>query len=462
MSSPSKSRRRSSLSAAFDHFRNKCRRTRIDSLLSPPKLGSETSNDENDSLDSTSDSEGVPLTANSGDKSSGSGAEKEGRDEDKLEQAESTHSRCDSRLPEFSFDGCSLGTGFELGVEDSESTSPDEDKRLVSALADFTAEATEPEDFERYFALSPRGNNATVSEKSISPTGNTATAPESLQQEWTTQVQTEPQTQEQTLARSTYASLDEVVKETVLIEQHKDVLEEPQGAMARRRSAPPMETVDGVRLDARPLVRHSGTAAPPHSSLQLCDISGPGSSSLKTSGQADTKRQGVPYQPRPQLTSWFSSSSESSTEGIHLNFPSYRRRNSKKTDLSPPSTALRKKRHQTTHDTRPLLSSPPPFSNPPKPSDVTSAPKDNQADKSKAKPMEYSHTPPDMQPTASRGYTTLSSAPSISAFHHNLNTELFNAIESGDIKANRVGTKKEVRRFSGTRRSLQQGWEAIE
>lgn len=492
MSSPAKGRRRSSLSAAFDHFRNKCRKTRIDSLLSPPKLDSGTSNDEDESFKSASDSEGVPLTANSSDKDSGNEVAKDDQDEDTREQAESTTSRCDSRLPEFSFDVCSLSTGFELGAEDSESTSPDEDKRLVSALADFTAEATEPEDFERYFPLSRRINNGKVSEESISPTDDMATATASvnsmsrllhsddssstldfeigvplqitlarkdLRKEWRTQVQTEPQTQEQSLLQSTYASLDEVVKETVMIEQDKDGLQE-ESTTARARRATPIKTVDGVRLDARPLVRHSGTAAPPHSSLQLCNVSGPGSISSTTSGQGDTRRQGVLYQPRPQMTSWFSSSSESSTDGIQMSLPSYRRRSTKTSDLHPPSTTLRRKRHQTTHDTRPLLSSRPPFSPPSKPSDITSAPRDNQADNHKAKPMEYSHTPPSFKPQASRAYTTLSSASSISSFHTTLNSKLNTAISTGAIKANQVSGKERIRRLSGARKSLQQGWEA--
>ncbi|KAH0371905.1 hypothetical protein KCU65_g1629, partial [Aureobasidium melanogenum] len=481
MSSPSsKGRRRSSLSAAFDNFCNKCRRTRIDSLLSPPKLDSGPSNDEEESFNSPSDEEGVPLTTTSGDKSPGT------RDEDPHEQAESTHSRCDSRLPEIVFDDCSFSTGFEIGARDND-TSPDENNRLVSALADFTAEATEPEDFGRYFSLSRQGNDCQTANSNISPTETTATEPPSmhsmsrllqaddsastldfqigvplqrslaksnLQEEWTTQVQTEPQTQEQSLAQSTYASLDEVVKETVLIGKVKDASQEEEGMMRRGKATSLMKTVDGVRLDARPLVRHSGTAAPPHSSLQLCDVSEPSSF-----GSVDARRQGVVGQPRPQLTSWFSSSSESSTEGIQLSLPSYRRRNNKKTDPSPPATTLRRKRHQTTHDTRPLLSSPPPFSKPPKPSDITSAPRDTQADKPRNKPMEFSHTPP-LRPNSTSAYTTLPSASSISNFHFTLNAKLDAAISTGAIKAHQVGVKERVRRLSGARRSLQQGWEA--
>ncbi|KAG9852149.1 hypothetical protein KCU98_g3482, partial [Aureobasidium melanogenum] len=480
MSSPPKGRRRSSFSAAFDNFRNKCRRTRIDSLLSPPELDSGTSNDENDSFDSPSDEEGVPLTNKSSNKSPGS------KDEEHHEQAESTHSRCDSRLPEIIIDDCSFATGFEIGAQDSD-TSPDENNRLVSALADFTAEATEPEDLGRYFSLSRQGNDGQADNPKISPTEIEDTGPASvhstsrlrqsddsgstlefeigvplqrnlaktnLQQEWTTQVQTEPQTQEQSLAQSTYASLDGVVKETVLIGKNKDASQEEEGIMRRGKATSLMKTVDGVRLDARPLVRHSGISAPPHSKLQLCDASGPSSSEL-----ADT-RQGVVGQPRPQVTSWFSSSSESSTEGIQLNLPSYHRRSTKKKDSSPPSTTLRKKRHQTTIDTRPLLSSPPPFSNPPKPADITSAPRDDQTDKPRDKPMEYSHTPPTLRPKSSKAYTTLSSASSISSFHTTLNAKLNTAISTGAIKANQVGVKERVRRLSVTRRSLQQGWEA--
>ncbi|KAH0348350.1 hypothetical protein KCU81_g3211, partial [Aureobasidium melanogenum] len=482
MPSPSsKGRRRSSLSAAFDNFRNKCRRTRIDSLLSPPKLDSGASNDEEESFNSPSDEEGVLLTTNSGDKSPGT------RDGEHHEQAESTHSRCDSRLPEIVVDDCSFATGFGIGARDND-TSPDENNRLVSALADFTAEATEPEDFGRYFSLSRQSNDCQAADSNISPTETTTTelaslhsmsrllqsddsgstlefeigvplqrslARTNLQQEWTTQVQTEPQTQEQSLLQSTYALLDEVVHETVLIEKEKDAGQEEEGAMRRGKATSLMKTVDGVRLDARPLVRHSGTAAPPHSSLQLCNLSGPSSPGL-----VDTRRQGVVGQPRPQLTSWFSSSSESSTDGIHLSLPSSRRRHIKKTDLSPPSTMLRRKRHQTTHDTRPLLSSPPPFSEPPKHSDITSAPRGTQVDKSRNKQMEYSHTPPSPRPKSTSAYTTLSSASSISNFHFTLNAKLDAAISTGAIKAHQVGVKERVRRLSGARRSLQQGWKA--
>ncbi|KAH0013014.1 hypothetical protein KCU78_g9400, partial [Aureobasidium melanogenum] len=481
MSSSPKGRRRSSLSAAFGNFRNKCRRTRIDSLLSPPKLDSGASNDENDSFHSPSDEEGVPLTTNSSDKSPRI------KDEEHHEQAESTHSRCDSRLPEIIIDDCSFATGFEIGAQDSD-TSPDENNRLVSALADFTAEATEPEDFGRCFSLSRQGNDGQAAESNISSTETMVTGPKSvhsmsrllqsddsgstlefeigvplqrslakmnLQQEWTTQVQTEPQTQEQSLAQSTYASLDGVVKETVLIEKSKDEGQEERGIMKRGKATSLMKTVDGVRLDARPLVRHSGISAPPHSKLQLCDASRPSSSGL-----ADSRRQGVICQPRPQVTSWFPSSSESSSEGIKLNLSSYRCRSTKKTELSPPSAALSKKRHQTTHDTTPLLSYPPPFSNAPKPSDITSAPKENQTDKPRDKPMEYSHTPPTLKPKSSKAYTTLSSASSISSFHTTLNAKLNTAISTGVIKANQVGVKERVRRLSGARRSLQQGWEA--
>ncbi|KAG9520564.1 hypothetical protein KCV07_g4269, partial [Aureobasidium melanogenum] len=481
MSSPeSKGRRRSSLSAAFNNFCNKCRRTRIDSLLSPPKLDSGTSNDD-DSFNSPSDEEGVPLTTNSGDKSPGN------KDEEHHEEAESTRSRCDSRLPEIIIDDCSLTTGLEIGAQDTD-TSPDENNRLVSALADFTAEATEPEDVGRYFSLSRQGNDGQAADPSISPTETTATKPASvhsmsrllhsddsgstlefeigvplqrnlaktnLQQEWTTQVQTEPQTQEQSLAQSTYASLDGVVKETVLIGRKKDGGQEEEGTTRKGKATSLMKTVDGVRLDARPLGRHSGISAPPHSKLQLCDASGPGSS-----GPVDTKRLGVIGQPRPQVTSWFSSSSESSSEGIQLNLPSSRHRSTKKKDLSPPSTALRRKRHQTTIDTRPLLSSPPPVPDPPKPADITSAPRDTQADKPRDKPMEYSHTPPTLRPKSSTAYTTLSSASSISSFHTNLNAKLNTAISTGAIKANQVGVKERVSRLSVARRSLQQGWEA--
>ncbi|CAD0089708.1 unnamed protein product [Aureobasidium vineae] len=499
MTSP-KDRRRSSLSAAFDHFRNKCRKTRIDSLLSPPKLDSGTSNDEEESSYSSSDSEGVPLTAKSGNNSHGDGVTEQTKDEDD-NKTESTSRGCDSKLPDFNFEDCSFSTGFELGAEDSD-TSPDEDKRLLSALADFNAEeATEVEDFSRYFPLSHRqrhGHGKKAEEKQISPTGSMDTraadassltnllhsdnsgstldfevgvplqrtvARANLQQEWTTQIQTEPQTQEQSLARSTYASLDEVVRDTVLMKGTEAKKEEEPEGREREREVSVVRTVDGVRLDARPLIRHSGTAAPPHSSLQLHTITSNYENSLDSTDQWTSISRpvrevpGARNQSRPQLTSWFSSSSESSVEGIHLGLPSYRRRSAIEPHLSP-APAVGRKRHQTTLETRRSVSSHIPASHPSKPLNPTSVPRTSKPDKPKVKKIEYSHTPPSLtNPPAPKNYTTLSSASSISAFHSTLNAKLNTAISTGAIKANQVSVKERVRRLSGAR-SLQQGWEA--
>ncbi|KAI4726550.1 hypothetical protein E4T49_05719 [Aureobasidium sp. EXF-10728] len=498
MTSP-KGRRRSSLSAAFDHFRNKCRKTRIDSLLSPPKLDSETSNDEEESLGSPSDSEGVSLTANLRDQSPGH-LDAEGNKDEDDGKTESTSSRCDSRLPDFNFDDCSFSTGFELGAEDSD-TSPDEDTSLLSALADFDAEeATEVEDFSRYFALSRRqrrGQGKKAEEKQVSPTGSMDTgvadassltnlpysdnsgstldfevgvplqrtfARANLQQEWTTQIQTEPQTQEQSLAQSTYASLDEVVRDTVLMGRTEAKKEETEDSK-RERKASTMRTVDGVRLDARPLIRHSGTAAPPHSSLQLNTFTNNYENSLEGTdhwpsiSRPVTEVSGARNQPRPQLTSWFSSSSESSVEGIQLGIPSYRRRSTIKPHLSPPP-AIRRKRHQTTLEPRRPIPTQIPTSHPSNTSTITSAPKTDKHPYAQPNKIEYSHTPPSLtHPPAQKTYTSLSSASSISTFHSTLNAKLHTAISTGAIKATQIGVKERVRRLSGAK-SLQQGWEA--
>jgi hypothetical protein len=479
MSSPSKGRRRSSLSAAFDHFRNKCRRTRIDSLLSPPKLDSGTSNDEEEDF-SPSDPEGVPLAIGSSDQSPGPTEkidefkrEEEAKEEDK-------DSRCDSRLPKFIFDDDGFGD-LELGVGESTSPSPDEDERLLSALADFSAEATEPEDFGRYFSLARQRNTGKgPQEEQISPTESVSTgvanasvsagsmtrllhsdcsgstldfevgvplhrtaAKGNLRQEWTTQVQTEPQTQEQTLMQSTYASLDEVVKDTVLMKE-----DESQEESERAKDVPVMRTVDGVRLDAKPLIRHSGTSAPPHSSLQLHEEA---TAMLKTAPAP----QGQSLH-RPQLTSAFSSSSESSGDPIQLD---QRRRSTIKPYHPLPSPGVSTQRHQTTIDTRPRLPSYPPH-----PPSITSAPKDNIPG---PKAISYSHTPPLLSaaskltsgPSKTKSYTALSSPSSIWSFHNRLTAKLNTAISNGDVKATQIGVKERVRRLSGAK-GLQQGWEA--
>jgi hypothetical protein len=483
MSSPSKGRRRSSLSAAFDHFRNKCRRIRIDGLLSPPKVDSGTSNDEEEDF-SPDDSEGVPLTTGSSDQSPGP-AEK--RDEVKGEEEtkeEDKDSRCDSRLPKFIFDDDGFGD-LELGAGKSTSPSPDEDERLLSALADFSAEATEPEDFGRYFSLSRQRNTGKgPQEEQISPTESVSTGVANasvsagsmtrllhsdcsgstldfevgvplhrtagkghLRQEWTTQVQTEPQTQEQTLVQSTYASMDQVVENTVLMKES-----EGEEESEREKGVSVMRTVDGVRLDAEPLVRHTGTSAPPHSSLQLHEEA---TAMLKTAPAPAPAPQG-PSLHRPQLTSAFSSSSESSGDPIQLD---QRRRSTIKPYHPLPSPGASTKRHQTTIDTRPRLPSYPPH-----PPSIISAPKDNIPG---PKAISYSHTPPLLSaaskltsgPSKTKSYTALSSPSSIWSFHNRLTAKLNAAISNGDVKATQIGVKERVRRLSGAK-GLQQGWEA--
>ncbi|KAI4746053.1 hypothetical protein E4T50_03620 [Aureobasidium sp. EXF-12298] len=487
MSSSSKGRRRSSLSAAFDHFRKKCRKTRIDSLLSPPKLDSGTSNEEEEDF-SPSDSDGVPLTTGSSDQSPG---QAESKDEDvvKKEKEEDEQSRCDSKLPQFIFDDDGFGD-LELAAEQSNFTSPDEDERLLSALGDFSAEVTEPEDFGRYFSLShQRKHGKDRQEEQISPTESASTgganayaasasslthllhsdnsgstldfevgvplqrtaAKGALQREWTTQVQTEPQTQEQTLVQSTYASLDEIVKDTVMMKENET--EENSG---REKDVPVMRTVDGVRLDARPLIRHSGISAPPHSSLQLHEEA---TTTLKTATEASGATHEATIH-RPQPNSWFSDSSESSGESMKMDVPSHRRRSTIKPAQPQPTTDIRTKRHQTTIEPRPRLPSYPPHI-----SSITSAPRDTQP---MPKGISYAHTPPlltelstgpNAAPLKPKLYTNLHNPSDVTSFHRSLNQKLDAAISTGAVKASQIGVKERVRRLSGSR-TLQQGWEA--
>lgn len=482
MSSPSKGRRRSSLSAAFDHYRKKCRKTRIDSLLSPPKLDSGTSNEGEEDF-SPSDSEGVPLTTGSSDQSPGE-AEREDEDGGREEEEEDERSRCDSKLPQFIFDDDGFGD-LELAAEQSNFTSPDEDERLLSALGDFSAEVTEPEDFGRYFSLSHQRNHGKErQEEQISPTesvdtgganANAASASSlthllhtdnsgstmnfevgvplqrtvakgALQRERTTQVQTKPQTQEQTLVQSAYASLDEIVKDTVFMKEN-----ETEKDSGRERDVPVMRTVDGVRLDARPLIRHSGISAPPHSSLLLHEEA---TATLKTTTEAaGSTHEASIHRPRPN--SWFFDSSESSGESMKMDLPSHRRRSTIKPVQPQPD--IRTKRHQTTIEPRPRLPSYPTHI-----SSITSAPKDTQP---QPKGISYAHTPPlltelfsgpNAAPPQPKFYTNLHSPSDVSSFHRSLNRKLDAAISTGAVKASQIGVKERVRRLSGSR-TLQQG-----
>jgi hypothetical protein len=207
-----------------------------------------------------------------------------------------------------------------------------------------------------------------------------------------------------------------------------------------------MRTVDGVRLDANPLIRHSGVSAPAHSSLQLHE---------EATVMLKTAPQEAPPQ-RPQLTSTFSSSSESSRDSLQLD---QRRRSTIRPYHPLPSPGVSTKRHQTTIDTRPRLPSYPPH-----PPLITSAPKDSIPG---PKQISYSHTPPLLAaaskltsgPTKSKSYTALSSPSSIFSFHNRLTAKLNTAISNGDVKATQIGVKERVRRLSGAR-GLQQGWEA--
>ncbi|KAI5249858.1 hypothetical protein E4T43_00496 [Aureobasidium subglaciale] len=395
MTESAKGRRRSSLSAAFENFRNKCRKTRIDSLLSPPKLDSGTSNDEYESNSPSEWEEGVPLTSESTrDKSPGHNSPGQKDHDTVYKDKSSNHSRCDSKLPDFDFDETGFDTGFETGCN-SDATSPDENRRLTAALADFTAEVTEAEDFGRYF--SPHKNTAadkkcwehsepvspTESKQSsfytVSATSRTGllhsdhsgstldfevgvplqrtVANKNLQQ-WKTLPQTEPKTPEQNLARNTYISLDEAVADTHW-KKEEPVVQAPEVLQVPR-------TVDGVRLDARPLIRHTGISAPPHSSLHLHTFASrshenksfldlnpaaaPSSTHLLMPEPATSLQLKASMPRRPQATSWFSSSSDSSLEGIQFGCPSFtdRRRSTIKPHLLPPPLVINRKRHPTT------------------------------------------------------------------------------------------------------------------
>ncbi|THV93889.1 hypothetical protein D6D27_04113 [Aureobasidium pullulans] len=514
MSAPLSRTRR--LSSVWDNFRNKYRKTRIDSLLSPPNLDSG-----DDKKSGYSDPGGKLLPSDyDSDRSPGSTGRQSFSEDEVV-------SPCDSKLPDFQFPPAI--SGFEVGGDEeneSDGTSSDQDGRIAAAIDNFTVEATEPEDIGRYFSHDARktGDDATISEQ-ISPTGSMDTgasadstsgllhsdnsgstlsfevgvplqrtvANRNLQQ-WKTQVQTEPQTAEQSLAQSTYISLDEVVHDTGWM------VEEQERAKHKEREVP--RTVDGVRLDARPLIRHTGTSAPPHSSLQLhtfasrqqhIDALDEGQVSPKkiaepVSEASTSQTMAAPSaQRRPQPISWFSSSSDSSVQSLRLNLTNqtYRRRSTIRPpptiplsrpqllSSSPSQQPITSKRHQTTNETvlgvptsssisntsNPFFSAP--SSYPPKPPKLATA-----APTSHPKPkIEYSHTPPRIHARQIQSrrvsskpltaYTSLSTPSAISTFHSTLTSRLHLAISSGDIKASQVPVKERVRRISG--KSLQQG-----
>lgn len=501
MSEPLSRTRR--LSSAWDNFRNKCRKTRIDSLLSPPNLDSG-----DDSKSFLSDSAGKLLSS----------------DSDFYE--EEAISPCDSKLPDLQFPPAISGFENEHENEnESVGTSPDQDRRIAAAIDNVTVDSTEPEDIGSYFSRASRrdDHDGTISEQ-ISPSGSMDTgvsanstsgllhsdnsgstldyevgvplqrtlANKNLQQ-WKTQVQTEPQTAEQSLTQSTYASLGEVVHDTGWM------AEEQGKAKHKEREVP--RTVDGVRLDARPLIRHTGTSAPPHSSLQLhtfasrqqyVEASDEGQVPLKKVSVTNlpeaskTQTLAAPSaQRRPQPISWFSSSSDSSVQSLRLNLTNqtYRRRSTLRPPLLqaqpqfPPSTSshlpITSKRHRTTNES--VLGVPPfpPISNTSNPSVTTSsttyppkppriaAPTSNPRHQNK---LEYSHTPPSLPLQGRRGnntksiaaYTALSTPSAVSSFHNDLVARLSAAIDNGLIKASRVPVKERVRRISGAR-AMQQG-----
>jgi hypothetical protein len=471
MSSPSTGRRRSSLSAAFDHFRDRCRKTRIDSLLSPPKLDSGTSNDEGGDLSSSS-LEGVPLTSGSSDQSLGINVDmkvKEEEDAGKDEVKEDDkQSHRDSKLPQLIFDDDGFGD-LELAAEQSSFTSLDEDKRLLSALADFSTEVTEAEDFGRYFSL-PRQRNTgkqPLQEESISPgesfsigvgsnsvsgsftrllhsdaSGSTlnfevgvplhrTVANGNLRREWTTQVQTEPQTQEQSEVRSTYASPDQLVQDTVSMEDNEE-----EEDSEREEDVPVMRTVDGVRLDARPLIRHSGTSAPAHSSLQLHEMA-------TSTSKATTERK--PSLPRPRLISCFPSTNESSGDDGSDLPPRRHRRSTIKPNQPPPST-ISTKSHQTTIEHNHHIPSYNPL--------LTTAAHGSLSDQ---EPFYYSHTPPRLtflsknalSISKTQQFSTLSSRSEVAMFHGSVIQKLHTTINTGEIKPCQIGVRERVRRLSG-------------
>jgi hypothetical protein len=404
-----------------------------------------------------------------------------GKDEVKEEDKQSHR---DSKLPQFIFDDDGFGD-LALAAEQSSFTSPDEDERLLSALADFSAQVTEAEDFGRYFSL-PRQRNTgkqPLQEESISPgesvsigvgsnnvsgsftrllhlnaSGSTldfevgvplhrTVANGNLRREWARQMQTEPQTQEQSGVQSTHASLDQLVQDTVSMEENGD--EDDSG---EEDDVSVMRTVDGVCLDARPLVRHSGTSAPAHSSLQLHEMA-----TSISEAAAEIRRPSIPC---PRLTFRFSSTSESS-EDDGLDQPPRRHRRSTIKPSHPPPSAISTKCHQTTIEHSQHIPSYHPL--------LTTA---HHASLSIQEPFYYSNTPPrlsSLSKTAlsiskTQPFSTLSSRFEITMFHSAVSQKLHTAINTGEIKPCRIGVKKRVRRLigAGARRVGEWGREIVE
>lgn len=500
MSSPRGARR---LSTAFDNFRNKCRRTRIDSLLSPPKPDSGAE-------ESPSQLEGVPLTG----------------DDDIAYKSKTVGEQA-----EFLF-----ASDLELGL-DSDVESPEENKRLTAALADFTGEATSPEEFERYFSEYRRQQSEQISPTGSMDTGASETSPRSLTTagsgstmefeigvplertvaqhhvEYQTQVQTEPQTQEQSLVQSTYISLDQIVQDA--------------GWTVQEQRNVPKQTVDGMRLDGRPLLRHTGTAAPPHSCLSVptySDFAQQSSSSLDVhlqfEGFSQTHYSGghaeisemrstldappdlpqdigltpAPRQQRARPVSWFSNSSEE--DEVYNAYPDHshlRHVEASSYSMAPPPAPIPQHQQQTRHflskrqrtinnsrfdgqeknssnpsahvpslNTNPFTNKPslpstsfphPPTTEPTEPALPLIAPLPKR-------PANYAHTPPTFLPPHRQqlnlalslaSYTSLHSPHAIQNFHLDLCNRLHTAIATGGIRAAQIPVKERVRRLSGAK-----------
>lgn len=491
MSSPTLGNRR--LSNAFDNFRNKVRRGRIDSLLSPPKPDSGAES-------SPSEWEGVPLTSTESlDVASHLGIPKYGREP-------------------LNF---TLASDFETGVG-SGTTSPDENKRIAAALGDFKAECTEPDEFERFLWKSDGKPNMAASQKQghVSPTGSVETGiptpPDiiSLRQadslmitnfeigvplertkahqyeNYQTQVQTEPQTAEQTYVQSTYVSLDQMVHEADWMMQEREV---------------PRTTVDGLRLDARPLLRHSGISAPPHSQLRIDTLpvhaNQAGKDNVELDHEAahdgylrnhftdlDVSIQSAPLKP-PAIPSFplanegtdFSSSSEEAHNYKYPDCSHWRNVG----NVAPPELHFSSERSRLIHDAfcfderKDASTSASPRSRSSSTDNVHQLPVARRSNKRTRRdafitsttqthhepndapmrpviPMEqkplrmgqYSHTPPNI-PLPPSNYTNLHNIQHIRAFHNEVVTRLQSRIASGDIKASQIPVKERVRRISG-------------
>jgi hypothetical protein len=519
MTSP-KSKGSRKLSAAFDNFRNKCRKTRIDSLLSPPSKPE---------ADVDGGDKGSSASSSSGGTS--------GLDDEGLKLISDDDGGMDSKFDSKDSVVAKQRSTFVLDdneAEDEESvTSADENNRLLTALADFTAEPTDTEDFEHYFRFSDSlscfdttaattaiTSQVGVDEERISPGARsgrvldtalplphvlpTGASGSTLSFEIGVPLQRSGfphgyvQVQQ---AREQQQDTCIWQDEAVYTDTDTGIMTEAENQKKQQRGA--RKTVDGVKMDARPLLRHTGISAPPHSSLRVHTAlndetehllqrhwTGGSSSSFDmsttTAAAAVSKTSSRHLRPVSSF-SWSSDSSASTTTLTTTTTTTGERYGRQFTDsransiaqqpendinLSAFSSATTAPRlHRTSHTSSLHTHYNNSTSLPTKATTATttclSAPLQQQEQKLH---FGYSHTPP-IPPLNPRRfhqnqyrrpplstYTALLTSTQISLFHAHLTSLLTNAISTGRIPASQIPVRERVRRLSGvSARVVRQG-----